>query len=227
MGLGMFGAISYIPLFVQSVIGVSPSISGYMLMPMMAAVILASITGGFLINKMSVKLIIAIAMGLMAIGFFLMSRMGIHTSVLEVIIYMIIIGIGMGLLMPTLTYAIQNATTAEHRGITTSINTFFRSIGGTFGVSILGALMNSKMTSGIKEIAKKFDYIPKEKLQMFTNPQVLMQPGVKEQMPLNLLEGILNLFSSAINRMFLIGLIFLCLGLIASLFLKNDKAKES
>jgi predicted MFS family arabinose efflux permease len=227
MGLGMFGAISYVPLFVQSVIGVSPLNSGYMLIPMMLAVILASIAGGFLINRVSTKLLVACAMGLMAAGFFFMSRMSVGTSVSQVIIYMIIIGMGMGLLMPTLTYAVQNATTAQHRGIATSTNTFFRAIGGTFGVSILGALMNNKMASGMRELAKKFDYIPKDKLEVFTNPQVLMQPGIKEQMPPQLLDGILNVFSSAMNIMFLVGLVFLCIGLVVALFIKKDKTVES
>jgi len=129
--------------------------------------------------------------------------------------------------MPTLTYAVQNATTAQHRGIATSTNTFFRAIGGTFGVSILGALMNNKMASGMRELAKKFDYIPKDKLEVFTNPQVLMQPGIKEQMPPQLLDGILNVFSSAMNIMFLVGLVFLCIGLVVALFIKKDKTVES
>ena len=223
MGLGMFGAISFVPLFLQTVIGASPSMSGYILMPMMIAVIIASFAGGMFINKFPFKYIIVAAMGLMSVSFFLMSRMNINTSMLQIIVYMIINGIGMGLLMPTLTYAVQTATDKEHRGIATSSNTFFRALGGTFGVSILGAFLYREMIKGIEGLKQNFNSIPTEKLLSFANPQNLQQSGDIGQISPQLVKEVLKIFSDSLNKLFFVGLLFLIIGLILAFFIKNDK----
>jgi predicted MFS family arabinose efflux permease len=109
MGTGMFGAITYIPLFVQGVVGESASKAGYILTPLMLSLILASIVGGRIISKVTYRTIIMTSMAIMGLGFYLMSTMNVETTNLTVVFYMIITGLGMGSLMPTspLQYKVQ------------------------------------------------------------------------------------------------------------------------
>jgi len=144
MGLGMFGAIVFLPLFMQGVIGVSATKSGNTMIPMMFAMILTSILGGQLITKIGFRTQLTAGMSFMAAGFYLLSTMTVNSTQLVAISYIVVLGLGMGLVMPTLTIAIQNAFPPEQRGVVTSSSQFFRSIGGTLGVTVLGVIMNHR-----------------------------------------------------------------------------------
>lgn len=229
MGMGMFGAITYIPLFSQAVIGTSASNSGYILTPLMLSLILSSIIGGRLITKVSYRSIVLTSMTVMTIGYVLMSQMNIHTSSFELIFYMIIVGIGMGALMPVLTIAAQSAVGHDLRGVATSTTQFTRSIGGTVGVAIMGVMMSSRMTSGITGIQNEFKDIPVDQLSQLANPQALLQPEVKGQIPAKLLEALQNILSEAVTSVFVIGIVVILIGLISSIFygkLRMPKREE-
>lgn len=218
MGMGMFGAITYIPLFSQAVIGTSASNSGYILTPLMLSLIASSIVGGRLIIKYSYRSIVLVSMAIMSVGYYLMSQMTVETSSLELIIYMIIIGLGMGSLMPLLTIAAQSAVGHDMRGVATSTTQFTRSIGGTVGVAIMGVLMTNQMTKGIEDIVSKYKQIPAQQLKLFANPQALLQPEVKAKMPVTLLHDLQHILNNAITSVFVVGLIIVLLGLLASFF---------
>lgn len=218
MGMGMFGAITYIPLFSQAVIGTSASHSGYILTPLMLSLILSSIIGGRLITKISYRTIVMTAMAIMTVGYFLMSQMSVNTSSLELIFYMIIIGFGMGALMPVLTIAAQSAVGHDLRGVATSTTQFTRSIGGTVGVAIMGVIMSSKMTSGITGIQGDFKDIPADQLAKLANPQSLLQPEVKATIPPKLLAAMQSILSHAVTSVFVIGIIVVLVGLVAAVF---------
>ena len=142
MGLGMFGALMFLPLFLQGVIGASATSSGNTMLPMMLSLVLTSIIAGRAAMKITFRSMYLIGMSLMALGFYLLSTMTIHTTQLTAIFYLIAIGSGMGVVMPTVTLAAQSAFGAEERGVATSATQFFRSIGGTLGMTILGAIFN-------------------------------------------------------------------------------------
>lgn len=142
MGLGMFGSLMFLPLFLQGVIGVSATSSGNTMLPMMFAMIGASTLGGWLVTKVSFRSLFVSGMSLMAIGFYLLSTMTVATSQLLAIVYIILIGLGMGLIMPTVTIAVQSAFGPRQRGVATSATQFFRSIGGTLGITLLGVVFN-------------------------------------------------------------------------------------
>lgn len=149
MGFGMFGSIIFIPLFMQGVVGVSASVAGSVLTPMTLSMVIASILGGRILPRITYRAQLISGMSLTATAFFLMSRMGIDTTRWQATAYMIIAGVGMGLIMPTLAVAVQMAFPCERRGTVTSANQFFRSIGGTFGVTVLGAIMNHRAAGEI------------------------------------------------------------------------------
>lgn len=224
--VGMFGAVTYIPLFAQGVIGVSPSIAGYILTPMMLSIVTASTVGGMLLTRFRYRDIMIYSMTGVAVGLFLMSRMTVNTTSWEIALYMIILGLGMGPLMPLLTVAVQDSVGVDQRGVATSTVTFFRSIGGALGVSILGAVMTSNMTQGMQDLAKTIQNIPPEKMMNFTNPQSLLRPEVRVQMPPELLNAVLEVMTKAVNKVFLTGLLFVLLGLGASFLMGKVRAKS-
>lgn len=227
LGAGMFGAITYIPLFAQGVIGTSPSVAGYILTPLMISLIISSIIGGRLVTKLKYRNIIVPGLFIMAIGFFLMSTMTIHTTNIQVILYMIITGFGMGALMPVFTIAVQSAVGPESRGVATSSNQFFRSIGGTIGVSVMGALMASRMTEGVSDVSKKFSDIPPEKLAVFANPQSLLNADIKSQMPPKLLVAVQDILVHSLHYVFITGLVLIIAGLVVGLLMGNNRLEKS
>jgi EmrB/QacA subfamily drug resistance transporter len=227
MGIGMFGAITYIPLFVQGVIGSSATQAGYILTPLMLSLIASSIIGGRIITKVSYRVIIVVSMLIMTIGFLLMSQMTLDTPNSTVVIYMIITGLGMGALMPVLTIAVQSAVSREQRGVATSSSQFFRSIGATLGVSVMGALMTNKMNAGLSDLGKSLPNIPAETISKFANPQMLLNTEARASMPPALLEGVRGVLAHSVTLVFASGVIFVLIGLVAGLFMGKERLKKT
>ncbi|NIK72490.1 EmrB/QacA subfamily drug resistance transporter [Paenibacillus sp. BK720] len=151
MSAGMFGAIAFIPLFAQDVMGVSPTYAGYILIPLMLSVVITTTIGGRLMSKVSYRVILVPSMALMAIGLGLLGGMTVDTTAMQLVLYMIITGLGMGALYPVVGTAAQSAVEPGIRGVATSSSQFFRSIGGTIGVSVLGSLLTQRMVTGGSE----------------------------------------------------------------------------
>jgi EmrB/QacA subfamily drug resistance transporter len=152
IGFALFGAITYLPLFLQIVKGASPTASGLQLLPLMAGVIVASIGSGALITRSGrYKIFPIVGTALMALGLFLLSRLDVSTSILTADLYMIVLGLGLGLVMQVLILAVQNAVDYGDLGVATSGATLFRSMGGTIGVSIFGAIFTAQLTSNLAD----------------------------------------------------------------------------
>ncbi|HUZ42904.1 MAG TPA: MDR family MFS transporter [Acidimicrobiales bacterium] len=146
VGMAMFGGTVYLPLFLQLVTGVSPTASGLLILPMMAGVTISSIGTGRLISYTGRYKIWPIGGAILTpIGMYLLSYMTRTTSRWESGFFMLILGTGMGAIMPVLIVAIQNATEQRDLGTATSANTFFRSMGSSFGVAIFGSIMNARL----------------------------------------------------------------------------------
>ena len=146
IALAMFGAIVYLPLFLQVVYGVTPTASGLRLLPLMGGLLVASITSGRVISKVGRYRRFPIAGAiLMTIGMAMLARIGVHTSYLWLSVSMLVLGLGIGLVMPVLVLAVQNSVDPRDLGVATSSTTFFRSIGGSFGVAIFGAIFNNRL----------------------------------------------------------------------------------
>src|SRR5947209_7769211 len=141
VGFALFGATTYLPLFLQVVNGASPTNSGLRLLPMILGLLLTSTTSGQLISRWGRYKAFPIAgTALMTLGMFLLSRMNEQTSVLVSSLFMLVLGLGLGLVMQVLVIAVQNAVDYRNLGAATSGVTFFRSIGGSFGTAIFGAI---------------------------------------------------------------------------------------
>jgi predicted MFS family arabinose efflux permease len=174
LGVGMFGTIIYLPLFMQGVLGVSATQSGNLLTPLLMGVVIASIVGGQTISRTGeYKTIGVVGSVLVAIGMILFARMDATTARLYVASAMVIAGLGMGLLQPVYTLAVQNVAPSERMGAATSSTIFFRSIGSTVGVAAFGSVMLTRYHS---EFTRSIPVsVPKLALPYFENPLLLMQ----------------------------------------------------
>ena len=246
LGAGMFGAIMYMPMFVQGVIGTSATKSGLVMMPMTLSMVIASAIGGQLITKTGkYKIIAIIGLFIMATGLFDLSLMGSGTSNKVAILNMITVGVGLGLSFPVFTLTIQNAVDHKHLGVATASSQLFRQIGGTVGVAVMGTVMNASMTDKMKEYAaqaqSKGSVIPpamKEKLKALQDPQLLMDPAklkkATEGFPPEMQQVLHQIFSYtrealsyALTHVFLIGACVIAMGLLLTLFMKEIPLRQS
>ncbi|HVB64191.1 MAG TPA: MDR family MFS transporter [Nitrolancea sp.] len=235
---GMFGAIMYLPLFVQGVMGESATNSGAVLTPMMLGFVVSSIVGGQIMSRTGrYKGILIVSLMLGAFGMFLFSRMSIGTTNPELVRNMVITGLGIGATMSVFTIVVQNAFSVRQLGEVTASIQFFRNIGGTIGVAILGSLMNSQFSSAFKANlpADVTATVPKAQLDALNNPQLILSPDVIAQVKQSFTafgaqgdhlynEVILTVrdgLSVAITDLYIIGMVFMLLALAVTLFLKE------
>ena len=146
VGFALFGALTYLPLFQQIVRGLSPTASGLQLVPLMAGLLTSSIGSGQLISRTGrYKVFPIIGTAISAIGLFLLSGLDPQTGSFEAAAYMLVLGVGLGFVMQVLILAVQNAVPYGQLGIATSSATLFRSIGGSLGTAILGAIFSNRL----------------------------------------------------------------------------------
>jgi EmrB/QacA subfamily drug resistance transporter len=150
VGFAMFGAITYLPLFFQDVRGESPTISGLQLLPLMIGLLIVSIGSGQIISRTGrYRMFPILGTGFTTVGLLLLSRMGIGTSSALAALYMLILGMGLGSVMQTLVLVVQNAVPYSELGVATSGATFFRSIGGSFGTAVFGAIFSNVLVGNL------------------------------------------------------------------------------
>jgi EmrB/QacA subfamily drug resistance transporter len=149
VGVGMFGAIMFVPLYVQGVLGESATASGVVLTPLMLAMMVASVGSGQVITRTG-RYRWALVSGpvIMGVGFLLLSTMGVGSTRVHATEAMIVTGLGLGLLIQNLSLVVQNDVPSRHLGAATSAAQFSRTIGGTIGVSAMGAILSAGLPAG-------------------------------------------------------------------------------
>ncbi|MFL5578420.1 MAG: MFS transporter [Gemmatimonadaceae bacterium] len=146
VGFAMFGSVTYLPLYLQVVRGASPTASGLQLLPMMAGMLTTSIASGQIISRTGrYKLFPIVGTAVMTLGLLLLSRLGVDTSHLRASLAMLVLGLGLGMVMQVLVLAVQNGVDYADLGVATSGATLFRSIGGSVGTAVLGAIFASRL----------------------------------------------------------------------------------
>ncbi len=170
IGFAMFGALTFMPLFMQNVKGVSPTASGLRILPLMLGMLLASVTSGRLVTRWGrYKIFPIVGTALMTLGAWLLSLIDASTNSWVLALYMFVFGVGMGLVMQVLVVAVQNAVSYEYLGVATSSATFFRQIGGSFGTAVFGAIYAIVFN---RAFAATLATVPPAILRSF-NPQTL------------------------------------------------------
>jgi len=189
LGMGMFGVIIYLPLFMQGVLGVSATRSGNLMTPLMMGAVAGSLlTGQLNLRLRSYKPSAVSGSILVAAGMIVFARMDATTPHGQVVFGMVIAGLGMGLLQPVYTVAVQNVAPRNQMGAATASTAFFRSIGSTLGVAIFGSVL---LTHYHRDFAASLPPgTPASALQLFSNPLMLaqMRPRLEAQFDHNLLE---------------------------------------
>jgi len=179
LGMGMFGVIIYLPLFMQGVLAVSATQSGNLLTPLMMGAVVGSIVGGQTVSRTKTyKTVAIVGSMLVAAGMIVFARMGVDTLRTYVVYGMMISGLGMGLLQPVYTLAVQNVAPRRQMGAATSSTIFFRSIGSTVGVAAFGSIMLTRYHTAFDQSMPA--HVPPAALPYFANPLLLVQ--VRPQM---------------------------------------------
>jgi EmrB/QacA subfamily drug resistance transporter len=151
VGFALFGSITYLSLYLQDVLGASPTGAGLQTLPLMAGLLLTSIGSGQIITRTGhYRLFPIVGTAIMVVGLVLLSRLGVHTSRTAASAYMFVLGLGLGCVMQVLVLAVQNAVDYSQLGVATSGATLFRSIGGTVGTAVLGSIFNNRLDSNLK-----------------------------------------------------------------------------
>ena len=148
-GWAMFGSLSYVPLFVQSVMGTSATEAGTTITPMMLGWVVASFVGGRLLLKVGYRTLALTGMVLLTLGSFLVSQSGTEATRGVVMVFLTMMGVGMGLSVPSFLIAVQSSVAKRSLGTATSTLQFSRSIGGTLGVSVMGVFLTMRLTSAL------------------------------------------------------------------------------
>ncbi|MFL6197252.1 MAG: MFS transporter [Thermoanaerobaculia bacterium] len=150
VGFAMFGSITYFPVFLQVVKGVSPTASGLQMLPMMGGLLAMSVLSGQLISRTGrYKVFPLLGTGVMTAGLFLLSRLSPGSSVYMTSAYILLLGLGLGMVMQVLVIAVQNAVEFRDLGVATSGATLFRLIGGSLGTAILGAIFAMRLEANL------------------------------------------------------------------------------
>lgn len=152
IGFAMFGAMTYLPTFLQVVQGVTPTMSGVHMLPMVFGLLLTSTGSGQIVSRTGRwKVFPLLGTAITAIGLLLLHRLDVNSSTWEMSAYFFVFGAGLGLVMQVLVLVVQNAVPYEDLGVATSGATFFRSIGASFGVAIFGTIFTSLLNDRLAD----------------------------------------------------------------------------
>jgi EmrB/QacA subfamily drug resistance transporter len=171
VGMGMFGGMISLPLVLQIVYGATPTESGYLMIPMVMGLMASSILSGQITSRTGkYKIFMVLGTALMSVSFLYLSTLVYTWAIWQVSIGMVVMGLGLGQMMQTLTIASQNAVEAQHIGVATSSATFFRQMGGTLGVAVFLSILFNGLADKGTDIAKKIQEA------IAANPALLNDP---------------------------------------------------
>ena len=200
VGFVMFGAIIYIPLYLQTVHAATPTSSGLQLLPLVGGMLVTFIISGRLVTRWGrYKIFPVLGTAVMCIGLFLFSLLTPSTSLVVSSLYMVVLGVGIGGVMQVLVVAVQNAVPRSQLGVATSSSTFFRSIGGSFGVAAFGAIFNNRLAASLPK------YLPPSALRAVHGSNVSASPAQLDALPPAIHHGYVLAFSDSLHVVFLIG----------------------
>jgi EmrB/QacA subfamily drug resistance transporter len=236
IGMGMFGSILFIPVFLQGVIGRSATNSGILMLPMMLGSLVGSVAGGQVLARWRHYRILALlALVTMSVGIFLFSRMDINTSMGTASRNMVVVGVGLGVTMPLFPIVSQNALPQAMVGVVSAMVQFFRSIGGAIGIAVLGSYMATQWHHAFsKALSSQISAALGDKLDSVANPNILTSPqaqaalhGQLAQMPggeaiyTQIVHAMKVAMASAIQDVFLVGFVLTLVALVVTVFLKE------
>jgi EmrB/QacA subfamily drug resistance transporter len=216
-GFAMFGALAYLPLYLQVVRGVSPTISGVYLLPTVIGLLITSVLSGQLISRLGkYKVYPIIGTALLTVALLLMSRLGETTAALVMDGYFLLLGLSLGLILQVLVIAVQNSSDYADLGTATSGVTFFRTIGGAFGVSIFGSIFSNRLASGLAVALRGVRLPPGVHVSTAAASRAAI-----DRLPAPVRAVVLHVFTQSIDRVFLFAAPVAAAAFLLSWFLKE------
>jgi EmrB/QacA subfamily drug resistance transporter len=215
-GFVMFGAVIFLPLYLQAVHGATPTASGLELLPLVAGLMVTFIVSGRLVTRTGrYKIFPIVGSAVLTGGLVLLSRLGPHTSFPLASVYMFVVGLGVGLVMQVLVVVVQNSAPYSRLGVATSTATFFRTIGGAFGVSALGTVFDSRLLQNLSRHATK------AQLSLLHGGSVTANPAQINQLPPAQRTVFIDAFSRGLQDVFLVAVPFAVLAFVLSFVMKE------
>jgi EmrB/QacA subfamily drug resistance transporter len=226
VAMTMFGAIFFLPVYVQGVIGNSATNSGAILVPMLVAMVVTSIGNGQLMSRTGrYKLPLLGGLVFMGAGFAMLSTFDVNTTNQTVVEAMILIGLGLGVSMQTYTLVVQNSVSRADMAVATSATQLSRSMGSAIGLAILGTILTQGMTTSLPR------YLSPAALQGFQSSAgsagAVFDPSQLAHLPPAIAAGIRHGLSDALHPVFVAGLIIIVLAFIATLFIKELPLRQT
>jgi EmrB/QacA subfamily drug resistance transporter len=219
LGFAMFGAILFVGLVYQGVLGLPATNSGLLITPLMAGLIISSlITGQLMVRMRRYRYLGTVGAALLVIGLYLLSQVTVGTPEIEVVRALVLVGLGVGVGMPLYLNATQSAVDPRYLGVVSSQIQFWRNIGSTVGVAILGAVLSHELTQRIvAAIPPQFaGAIPAN-----GNAQAIFEPSVMQRIPPPVLEAIRGALASSLHDIFAIAAGVAGLAVVLSVFLQE------
>lgn len=213
-GWAVFGTISFIPLFVQSVLGASPTQAGITITPMLLGWVGASIFGTRILLKVGYRQLSLIGTGVFFIGATLLAILGANSNQTFVMVFVTMMGIGMGLAIPAYVIAVQTTAERRHLGVATSMLQFSRSMGGTLGVSVMGAALSARLAANLNASGLDLSLVA-QLLDPAPGSAVVIEAGARAAM------------ADAIHLVFMIAFVAALLGLLSAVFTPRKELTDS
>jgi MFS family permease len=227
-GIGMFGVISFIPLFAQGSLGMTATEAGSLLTPLMLSWVSMSVVGGRLLLKISYRTITLAGFVFLTVGFSLLAFFIRDTPRVWLYADLVLIGAGLGLTMLTLLIAVQQAVDRSELGVATSLNQFSRAIGGAFGVAVMGVALTIGLGVELHKMANlpgsPFNDAQAE--EFAENPNALIEPTAKAALPTETLVTLQDAMAAAIHPVFWVGAIVSILAFFVTLLLPKTTVGE-
>jgi EmrB/QacA subfamily drug resistance transporter len=214
IGMAMFGAIIFITLFLQIVYGVSATSSGLRTTPLMAGLLVAAVLSGRAISRVGRYKAFPIAgTAVLVVGMYLLSRLGVGTATWLASVYMVVVGVGLGLVMQVLVLVVQNDAQPQEIGVATSSATFFRGVGGAFGVSAFGTIFAARLSHRLAGLPRS--------VTAHLGRGVQLNPKQVKSLPSNVHADVLHAFAHSLHGVFLFGMALTLVPFLLSWFLRE------
>ncbi len=221
VGAGMFGGLVVLPLYLQIVRGSSPTEAGLQLIPLMVGIFaMSTVSGRVMMRSGRYKVLPTIGTALMFVALLLMSTLDVDTPIPQAMLYMVLMGAGLGLSMQTLVISVQNALPPRDMGVATSSVTFFRSLGGTLGAATSLAVLFGSLAGNIQERARAAG-LPQAVIDRFGSASALDDSSVINTLPPAIRSVVLQGFADSTSAVFLTVAIALIPAFVLTLLVKE------
>lgn len=220
VGFALIGSVTYLPVFLQIVKGLSPTESGLRMVPLMAGTLATSIIAGQLVSRTGkYKLFPIIGTTIVAISLLLISRMTAETSTLAASLYMALLGLGLGFVMQVLIIAVQNAVDYRELGVATSNAILFRFIGGSLGTALLGAVLATQLNTNVQRLMPG--------ALNSTGALDLISPQALAKLSPSIRDAYIEAFVASLSTVFLVAAAISFFGLLVALLLPERPLRET